>query len=55
MNEKKIDLQIRETSDYSKIENELMAVLEKYDLNYIEAFGVLETLKLQIAESFTGE
>lgn len=53
MSEKIIN--VRDTSEYGVIEDEIMKVFDKYELNYVEALGVLETLKASIFGSYLRE
>ena len=43
-----IDIVIRDTSDYGMIEEKIMNIFKKHELNYVEALGVIETLKICI-------
>ena len=39
---------LRNPQDFDKVESEIMSVLRKYELNLVEAVGVLELIKLGI-------
>ena len=50
-----MDFQISDTEPYDKAINEIGLIINKYELTYVEAFGVLECVKTNLIIKYDGE
>lgn len=54
VNEKYL-IKVENANKFEQFEEEVIELIRKYELSYVEAVGILELMKVQLGESFLNE